>query len=218
MSSGTSASGWNSFLSGSSLISYDVPSVSDSDEDIPLVAPTVSQQPLLMQTVCNRQSKLQESIRTHFGKVVSVVDKHDGPFHRITVRWSAVLSDALRHMCIANNVAMLRPLRVTFIGEAAVDKGGPRREFATLLAHAVHRCNLVDGIAGRNTLCHDVEHLTKHTFEQLGRLFALTVLQGGSGPLCFSRPAAYYILYGEVDSGEIDDVPHYEVYNSLKQD
>jgi hypothetical protein len=44
------------------------------------------------------------------------------------------LADSLNIMSLQNDTEkILKPLRVVFLGESAVDEGGPRREFATLM-------------------------------------------------------------------------------------
>jgi hypothetical protein len=160
---------------------------------------------------------LQQLVRRQASSAITVDDKDDGPFNNIKIRRSAVLHDALRHMRTAKAANVSLPLRVTFLGEAAVDSGGPRREFATLLSQAVCRSHLVDGLPLRKTFSHDVEQLSKETFKTLGQLFAITILQGGSGPQCLSRPVAEYICFGKADSFDIDDVPHEDVRRALRQ-
>lgn len=79
-------------------------------------------------------------------------DSHNA--HRITVRRGHILDDA---------ISSLRPgfdeqkhVRVRFLGEPAVDEGGPRREFFMLLMGAIgNSCSLLDGPPNRRVLRHN---------------------------------------------------------------
>jgi hypothetical protein len=164
-----------------------------------------------------RQYSLQELVRNQASAVIATVDKDDGPFNNMTIRRSAVLHDALRHMRVTRSNDVALPLRVTFLGEAAVDSGGPRREFSTLLWQGFCKSSLLDGLPLRRTFSHDVLQLSRETFKSLGQLFAITVLQGGSGLQCLSRPVAEYICFGTAKHMEIDDVPQQEVRVALRQ-
>ena len=51
---------------------------------------------------------------------------------RFTVRRSHILQDTMRKLGKVKNVAAMEwPVQVSFVGEPAVDEGGPRREFFT---------------------------------------------------------------------------------------
>lgn len=56
----------------------------------------------------------------------------DGTF-TLRLRRAHVLTDALDYLDLASESELFKPLRISFIGEQAVDEGGPRREFASLL-------------------------------------------------------------------------------------
>ena len=55
-----------------------------------------------------------------------------------------MLTDALDMMALCQEQLLL-PINVFFTGEAAVDHGGPRREFATLLMQAFARSGMMSG-------------------------------------------------------------------------
>ena len=65
---------------------------------------------------------LEELLKSHRSSVVS----SDGLSHRITVRRSHVFNDAYQVLLA---LAVTKHLRINFLGESAIDYGGPRQEF-----------------------------------------------------------------------------------------
>ena len=73
--------------------------------------------------------------------------------HRITVRRGHILDDTLVALC--SNFDEKKHIRVRFLGEPAVDEGGPRREFFMLLMGAIaNSSSLLDGPPNRRVLRH----------------------------------------------------------------
>lgn len=73
---------------------------------------------------------------------------------RITVRRGHILDDTLAS--IRSGFDEKKHIRVTFLGEAAVDEGGPRREFFMLLMGAIaNNSSLLDGPPDRRVLRHN---------------------------------------------------------------
>ena len=52
---------------------------------------------------------------------------------RMTIRRNHALSDALETMELVSAKELFNPLNVVFLGESAVDTGGPTREFLSLI-------------------------------------------------------------------------------------
>ena len=73
--------------------------------------------------------------------------------HRITVRRGHILDDTL--VALRSNFDEKKHIRVRFLGEPAVDEGGPRREFFMLLMGAIaNSSSLLDGPPNRRVLRH----------------------------------------------------------------
>jgi len=74
---------------------------------------------------------------------------------RITIRRNHVFEDAL--MTFRNDGEWeQKPLKVIFSGEPAIDYGGPRREFFTLLLKSIaSNTSIMDGIENRRILRHN---------------------------------------------------------------
>ena len=73
---------------------------------------------------------MKHIIQQHQGRVLTSVDDED--VQLLHIRRSNLLSDALRQFSKSSFDAS-KILKVRFIGEEAVDTGGPRREFFHLL-------------------------------------------------------------------------------------
>ena len=127
-----------------------------------------------------------------------LVQDVEAPQQRINVRRSNLLEDALcqfrRH-----NLDVERRFSVRFLGEPAVDTGGPRREFFRLFLQEMKTTACLfeetqDGLI----FAHNVAALSHGDFRIIGKILALSILLGGSPPACFIPPVADEIVYGEV--------------------
>ena len=74
--------------------------------------------------------------------------------HRITVRRGHILDDTV--VALRSNFDEKKHIRVCFLGEPAVDEGGPRREFYMLLMGAIaNSSSFLDGPPNRRVLRHN---------------------------------------------------------------
>ena len=74
--------------------------------------------------------------------------------HRITVRRGNIMDDTIASLRVGFDEK--KHVRVRFIGEPAVDEGGPRREFFMLLMGAIaNNSSLLDGPPTRRVLRHN---------------------------------------------------------------
>ena len=106
--------------------------------------------------------------------------------HRITVRRSHIASDAI--LALRKGFDKSSSIRITFIGEPAVDAGGPLREFFRLVMRDVINNNsLFQGSDDSRSPAHNTMELRKGTFKIVGELFALSIVHGGPGPQCLSH-------------------------------
>lgn len=97
---------------------------------------------------CRSSDSLEDVIKFHRAKVLT------DDICRITIRRDKIFEDAL--VAIRNNDWDKKQMRVTFAGEAAVDYGGPRREFFSLLLKSIERnTSLLDGRHDRRVVRHN---------------------------------------------------------------
>ena len=94
---------------------------------------------------------LEELLKSHRSSVLS----SDGLSHRITVRRSHVFSDAYKSFLALD---VTKHIRINFLGESAIDDGGPRREFFMLLMGAIaNHGSILDGPPDRRLLRHNAD-------------------------------------------------------------
>ena len=134
--------------------------------------------------------------------------------HRITVRQKKVLEDALFHF--KKGIPQDKRLKVTFIGEPAVDDGGPLREFFRLLIPASRL--LFSGSDGINCPTDNIVEYEKKTYLYVGQMFAASIVLGGPSPSFLSPAVADYLLFGlEKIKATPEDVPDLLIKRSLNK-
>ena len=111
---------------------------------------------------------------------------------RIKVRGRHILEDSLH--CFKQGVPVSKRLRVTLIGEPAVDAGVPLREYFHLLLGEISRDNTGDENA--RVPLHNVPALTKQTFKYVGCMLGASLVNGGPAPNFFANAVADYITFG----------------------
>ena len=90
-------------------------------------------------------------------------------------------------------------VRVTFLGESAVDGRGPRREFFMLLMNAVRENNSLDGQLTTHVLRHNTTALQNELYLCMGKMIALSIVHGGPGP-SFSAGCVVDYLFNALGS------------------
>ena len=157
----------------------------------------------------------QSLIREHSATTLRSLDERN---LLIVVRRSFVWQDTVRKLRRTTQEELQYPIRVDFVGESAVDANGPRREYFSLLVGSALKANLLYGISGELTFSHNIEKLEKKEYYYFGLITALSLLQGGSGPICFCKPVAEYIAYGSIISAvDVNTIPEYEIRDKLKK-
>ena len=138
---------------------------------------------------------------------------------RIKVRRSYVWDDAKNKIGKCTKNDLCKTLKVQFVGEPAVDQGGPRNEFFTLLHKQINSSSLFTGEPGKKLFSHNVPALQRNDFLIYGQLCSLGVMQGSPSPAFFASPAVDYILYGKLEKVkiEISDVPNAKAKNKLQE-
>ena len=119
---------------------------------------------------------------------------------RINVRRSNLLEDALCQFR-RPNLDVKRPFRVRFLGEPAVDTGGPRREFFQLFLQEMKTtASLFDRTPNGLIFAHNITALSRGDFRVAGKIVAASILLGGPPPVCFIHPVADELVCSEVQS------------------
>jgi hypothetical protein len=150
---------------------------------------------------------VQEILEKHRSHVLDDID--DGHF-TFTVQRENIWSDAVQ--AIKYFKEETQDIRVTFLTEDAVDGGGPRREFFTLLLKSMKNNNsLFDGPQTSRVLRHNTSALQDELFVIVGKFIVLSVLHGGPGPSFFSRSVVNYIFHGLPVYPGIDEIPSVDV-------
>ena len=140
---------------------------------------------------------------------------------RINVRRSDIFDDAISAIG-KPTFHLKRNLKVRFLGEPAVDEGGPRREFFRLLYNAMGQSSAMFQMLpnGRGiTLNHNIPSLAAGRYATCGTIPALGLLYGTEAPNCFSNATADFLVYGSVNDPSpiemLQSLPDYEVQVQL---
>ena len=107
-------------------------------------------------------------------------------YQRIVVRCKHLWEDALRRF--RSGINFQKYIRITFVGEAAVDDGGPLREFLHRLMGAIANNNCL--FHGREDCCvptPNVTALEKRTYQYIGEMISV-YLSFTVAPLQFFLP------------------------------
>ena len=147
-----------------------------------------------------------ELIQTHRAQYLPI-DKV-----RVIVRRKHVLQDTLHQLRCGLDTS-----RVTFVGEPAIDTGGPMREYLNILMSSVARNNtLFSGEDSCRVPTQNLIELEKKTFFHIGAIFALSLVHGGSSPQFLAPSVANYIVHG-CDSVQVsvEDIPSKEMKDKV---
>ena len=111
-----------------------------------------------------------------------------------------------------------KALRVVFVGEEAVDDGGPRREFFSLALQGVANDNtMFQGPENARSFLHNTQALASRRYFYAGKLVALSLAGGGPGFPCLSETVYKYLCYG-INAQlalKIEELPDYDIREKL---
>ena len=114
---------------------------------------------------------------------------------RIKIRRKYIWEDSLN--VFKRGVPVSKYLRITFLGEPAVDAGGPLREYFHLLLREIFtKGTIFQGKENARIPIHNVLELKKQTFKYIGNMLAASLLNGGPAPTFFADFVADYLVYG----------------------
>ena len=111
-------------------------------------------------------------------------------------------------------------LSVIFVGEEAVDVGGPKREFVHLaLEQMANDGQLFQGPPDRHLFVHNVQALASRKFFYAGMLIAFSVANGGPGFPCLAASVFNYLCFGlEWNfTVQMDDLPDADIRAKLEK-
>ena len=140
---------------------------------------------------------------------------------RINIRRSQLFGDAL--------AAFTRPsfnpachLKVRFIGEPAVDEGGPMREFFRLFTQSLSMAGSFFQTSPRGILpAHNILALGKNSYKTAGMILSVGVVHGAQSPMCFTPETAHFLVYGSItkmsEKEMLDGIPDAEIQDKLQK-
>lgn len=169
----------------------------------------------------------------------SVIEMREN--HKLIVRRQYIFQDALTAFQVGFN--WKKQIFVTFFGEPVIDAGGPCREYFRLLIRDTLKSSFFEGAEdarvptqnmvalekqtykhmGKLLTLNRKQHAGKHTHAQCfslmnsGQMMAVSIVNGGPGPQCFSKAVADCICYGMPKvRATIADVPDGIVQQQLR--
>ena len=113
-------------------------------------------------------------------------------------------------------------LKVRFIGEPAVDVGGPKRELFRLFFLALGSTGDVFQDTPRGILpTHNVAALAQKIYEVCGKILAIGIIHGSQNPMCFTREVAHFLVHGSQlelsESDMIEGIPDVINQDKIRQ-
>jgi len=162
---------------------------------------------------------LNSILQMHATSVLSPnMDDGERPnVQRLNVRRTDLISDAIAQF-ERPSFDVSKPIRVRFIGEPAVDTGGPRREFFRLfLQDLKSKSSLFQHTSKGLIPLHNGKALCSCAYKMIGKILAACILHGGPPPQCFAPIIGNFILGKEMSSLSIGCIPDAEVQCKLNQ-
>ena len=101
--------------------------------------------------------------------------------------------------------------------EGAVDLGGPKREFFTLVIEWIVNSQLFCGTEKSKFLSCNANYLANDFFFYAGEFIAMSIVHGGPGPRCFGLPLYDSLIKGVSQASvSVNDVYDVDLRNSLQ--
>ena len=129
------------------------------------------------------------------------------------------VDDVKRKMNMFFKNSVINPITVEFVGEEAIDGGGPLRELYTIF-YGNAPGKLLYGPEKNYSFMYDAHRNEKCHFYLFGKFVAIGLLQEAPGPHCFCKPLVEYILSDDVTAStvtvQLTNVPVFEVKEKLE--
>ena len=138
-------------------------------------------------------------------------------YQRIVVRRKHLWEDALRRF--RSGINFQKYIRITFVGEPAVDDGGPLWEFLHRLMGAIASNNcLFQGREDCRVPTPNVTALEKRTYQHVGEMISVSLIHGGPSPTFFAPSVVDYIVHGMTKvTATIGEVPDDNIRRKLDE-
>ncbi len=124
---------------------------------------------------------------------------------RLTVNRSSILTDSIS--IFKQKFDFTKPLKICFEGEPAIDGGGPKREFFTILLRELLSSSAsIRLFEGRENIflpMHNTDALRSNLYKVAGRMVASSIIQGGPGFPNF--PRGLYIYFQKQEPNDLID-------------
>ena len=157
---------------------------------------------------------LKHALQQHQQSVITSIDEED--VQRIHVRRSLIFEDSFRQFS-KDSFDITKMLKVCFVGESAIDDGGPRREFFQLLLNAIaSKSGLFQGYPCHVVPCHNVDALVQNKYFVVGKMIATAIVQGGQPPVYFAGAVADFLVFDSVKSPvDIEDIADFGIRQGI---
>ena len=170
----------------------------------------------------HRESTTSETVSTllkeHFS-VSNPVSFDTDMANRISIRRNHIWKDAVRAIS-KPGFNPNRNVRVAFVGEEAVDEGGPSREFFTLVLQKMSEDgSILQGPEHSRFFVHNVQALANRKFYYAGLLVAISLANGGPSFNCLAEAVYEYFYHGLrcKITPDITLIPDIDIQESLQQ-
>ena len=125
---------------------------------------------------------------------------------RLTVSRSSILSDSVS-IFKQRSFDFRKPLKITFEGDPAIDGGGPKREYFTLVLRQLLSPSasprLFEGRGNVFLPMHNSDALRSNLYKVAGRIVATSIIHGGPGFPVF--PRGLYIYFQNQKTNDVVD-------------
>ena len=130
-----------------------------------------------------------------------------------------------RHIWADTKRALSRPsfndkigLNFVFVGEPALDAGGPLREYFRLLWLSLHQnLHLFNGKENVRVLAYNITAIQQQEYVIIGHCISLALVYGGSAPHFFSESLVSQLFNEPLTEEAIDDIPNEETSKLIKK-
>ena len=146
--------------------------------------------------------------------------QENSPNIKLKVRRSTIWQDLKLKLERLKDTTTNGLVKVEFVGEAAVDEGGPKRELFSLLHQQLCTSILFDGEEGKGKgFAHNLVAALGHEYYLYGLCCALAIINGAVGPQFFCSPVVEYIVHGDIKMvhSSIDSIPDRRIRAKLQQ-
>lgn len=131
--------------------------------------------------------------------------------------WEGALRGLRRKSFSPDNKVSVKFTDDSGTSEGAIDLGGPKREFFTLVLDWIVNSQLFCGPEKSKFLSCNANYLGNDYFFFAGEFIAMSIVHGGPGPRCFGPPLYDALTKGVTQANVcLDDVYDFDLRNSLQ--